>query len=101
MLLHFADLKRDMLVMRRIATFPTSPSTRRADMVEYRSFDRMKRTRRVAARRVLGRRRGNLIHKGVNGRWADTLTREDCAEYEARAEQELGAACARWLASSG
>ena len=30
---------------------------------------------------------------------ADTLTHEDCAEYEARAERELGAACAHWLAN--
>ena len=39
-----------------------------------------------------------FIHKGVNGRWMDTLSREESAEYEKRAEAELGAACARWLA---
>jgi aryl sulfotransferase len=35
----------------------------------------------------------------VNGRWRDTLTEQDCAEYESRAEAELGQACARWLAT--
>jgi aryl sulfotransferase len=40
-----------------------------------------------------------FIHKGVNGRWMDTLTRDDSAEYEERAEAELGAPCARWLAT--
>lgn len=38
-----------------------------------------------------------FVHKGVNGRWKDTLTAEECAEYEARALKELGADCAYWL----
>jgi aryl sulfotransferase len=40
-----------------------------------------------------------FIHKGVNGRWRDHLTEQESAEYEARARAELGAPCARWLAS--
>ena len=40
-----------------------------------------------------------FINKGVNGRWHDVLTAADSAAYEARAVKELGAACARWLAS--
>ncbi len=40
-----------------------------------------------------------FINKGINGRWVDTLTEEDVREYEARAEAELGADCARWLAN--
>ena len=40
-----------------------------------------------------------FIHKGVNGRWRDTLTNEESAEYESRAMTELGVDCARWLAS--
>jgi aryl sulfotransferase len=39
-----------------------------------------------------------FINKGVNGRWSETLTVADCAEYEARAVRELGPECARWLA---
>ena len=38
-----------------------------------------------------------FIHKGVNGRWRDTLTEADCVAYEARALAELGHACAAWL----
>jgi hypothetical protein len=40
-----------------------------------------------------------FIHKGVNGRWKDTLTPAEAAEYEARAVQELGPECAHWLAT--
>ena len=40
-----------------------------------------------------------FIHRGVNGRWAETLTSEDVAEYEARAVEKLGPECARWLAT--
>jgi hypothetical protein len=40
-----------------------------------------------------------FIHQEFNGRWADTLTPEDVTEYEARAVQELGTECARWLAT--
>ncbi|KAG2484628.1 hypothetical protein HYH03_016582 [Edaphochlamys debaryana] len=43
----------------------------------------------------------DFIFKGTNGRWADTLTAEDCAEYEAKAKQELGADCATWLGGKG
>jgi aryl sulfotransferase len=40
-----------------------------------------------------------FIHKGLNGRWRDTLTAEESAEYEDRAEAELGTVFARWLAT--
>lgn len=40
-----------------------------------------------------------FIHEGVNGRWRDTLTREESAAYEKRAELELCAPVARWLAT--
>ena len=40
-----------------------------------------------------------FINKGTNGRWRDVLTAEDIARYEVTAEGELGAECARWLAS--
>lgn len=41
----------------------------------------------------------SFINKGVNGRWRDILTADDCARYEARALAELGADCAYWLAT--
>lgn len=40
-----------------------------------------------------------FINRGVNGRWAETLTPEDIEEYETRAVRELGPDCAWWLAS--
>lgn len=40
-----------------------------------------------------------FINKGVNGRWTDTLTPEEVAEYEARSRTELGDECAHWLAT--
>ena len=40
-----------------------------------------------------------FIHKGVNGRWRDTLAAEESAEYEKRAEAELDPECVRWLAT--
>lgn len=105
LLLHFADLKRDMPgQMRRIAAFLDIPvdEARWPAIVEYCSFDWMKRNATQSV--PLGGAfwdggAETFIHKGVNGRWADTLTRADSADYEARAERELGAACARWLAS--
>ncbi len=107
LLLHYADLKRDMPgEMRRIAAFLDIPldEARWPAIVEYCSFDWMKRN---AAQSVpLGGAfwdggADTFIHKGTNGRWADTLTADECAEYEARAQAELGADCARWLASGG
>lgn len=101
---HFADLKRDMAgEMRRIAAFLEIP-VHEADwerIREYCSFAWMKQN---AVKSVpLGGAfwdggAETFINKGINGRWADTLTPEDVAAYEARAERELGAQCARWLA---
>ncbi|PNH09860.1 hypothetical protein TSOC_003469, partial [Tetrabaena socialis] len=39
----------------------------------------------------------DFVFKGTNGRWRDTLTAEDCAEYEQAARQALGEECAAWL----
>lgn len=103
--IHFNDLKRDMSgEMRRIAQFLDIPidETRWTDIQEYCSFDWMKKN---AARSVpLGGAFWDggaevFINKGTNGRWMDTLTAQDSAEYEARAEKELGVECARWLAN--
>ena len=40
-----------------------------------------------------------FINKGTNGRWKETLTAAESAEYEARALAELGPECAHWLAT--
>jgi len=102
---HFDALKRDMPgEMRRIAAFLDLPIKEGAwpTIVEHCGFDWMKRHADLSAplNGALWEGGGKtFIHKGVNGRWRDTLTPADCAEYEARAERELGAACARWLAT--
>jgi aryl sulfotransferase len=104
LLLHFADLKRDLPgAIRRIAAFleiPLSEGLLEA-VVRHSSFEYMKAHAATSA--PLG---GILweggaetfIHKGTNGRWRDVLTVEDCRRYEVMAERQLGRVCARWLA---
>jgi aryl sulfotransferase len=102
---HFANLKRDMPgQMRRIAEFleVSVDETRWETILEYCSFDWMKRhaTKSVLLGGAFWDAGAQVfINKGVNGRWAETLTPEDVAGYEARAVQELGPECARWLAT--
>lgn len=105
LLLHYANLKRDLPgQMRRIAAFLDIPidETRWDTLLEYCSFDWMKRnaTKSVPLGGAFWDGGARVfIHRGVNGRWAETLDAEEVAAYEARAEQELGAECARWLAT--
>ena len=105
LLVHFANLKRDMPgQMHRIAGFLDIPidETKWPTIVEYCSFDWMKAhaTKSVPLGGAFWDAGATVfINKGVNGRWADVLTAEDNAEYEARAVQELGPECARWLAT--
>ncbi len=102
---HFNDLKRDMPgEMRRIASFLdlSIDESRWSDILEYCSFEWMKRnaTRSVPLGGAFWDGGAEVfIHKGVNGRWMDTLTADESAEYEARAVRALGPECARWLAS--
>jgi aryl sulfotransferase len=104
-LIHFEELKRDMpREIRRIAAFLEIPidEARWPAILEYCSFDWMKRnaTKSVPLGGAFWDAGAEVfIHKGVNGRWRDTLTPEDCAEYEARAVAQLGPECARWLAT--
>ena len=102
--IHFNDLKRDMPgEMRRIGRFLDIPldEARWPAILEYCSFDWMKKN---AAKSVpLGGAFWDggaevFINKGINGRWRDTLTAAESAEYEARTVRELGPECARWLA---
>ena len=104
LLIHFDDLKRDMPgSMRRIAQFLDIPidESRWENIVTYCTFDWMKQHATQSV--PLGGAfwdggAGTFINKGVNGRWSNTLTAADIAEYETRALQELGAECAAWLA---
>jgi len=105
MLLHFAELKADLPgQIRRIAAFLDIPidEARFPTIVEQCSFDWMKAnaTKTVPLGGALWDGGAQtFVHKGVNGRWRDILTAEDCARYEARALAELGPDCARWLAT--
>ena len=103
MMVHFADLKRDMPgEMRKIAAFLDIEidESRWDTIVEYCSFDWMKAnaTKSVPLGGAFWDAGAEVfINKGVNGRWKDTLTAEDNARYEAMARSELGEACAQWL----
>jgi aryl sulfotransferase len=107
LLVHFADLKRDMEgEMRRIARFLDVPVDEAgwSRVVEYCSFDWMKQhaTKSVPLGGAFWDAGAQVfINKGTNGRWADTLTAAEVAEYEQRALRELGPACAAWLADGG
>jgi aryl sulfotransferase len=102
-LLHFNDLKRDMpSEIRRIAAFLEIPidESKWNDIVTHCSFDYMKAhaTKSVPLGGAFwdgGAQ--NFIHKGVNGRWSDTLTPGESEAYEERAVKELGPECSDWL----
>ncbi len=104
MLLHFSDLKADMPgEIRRIAAFLGIPidESQWPAIVEHCSFAYMKAnaTKSVPLGGVFWDGGAQtFIHKGANGRWRDVLSAEESAAYEQRAEQELGAECAAWLA---
>jgi aryl sulfotransferase len=102
---HFASLKKDMAAeIRDIAEFLDIPvdAERWDTIMHHCSFDYMKAN---ATKSVpLGGAfwdggAQTFIHKGTNGRWHETLSDEDCEEYEARAIHELGEDCAHWMAT--
>jgi aryl sulfotransferase len=103
--LHFAHLKRDMPgQMRQIAAFLgiAIDETRWDTILEYCSFTWMKQhaTKSVPLGGAFWDAGAQVfIHQGVNGRWRETLTAADVVAYDARAVQELGPECARWLAT--
>jgi aryl sulfotransferase len=103
-LVHFDGLKRDMAgEIRRIAEFleiEVDPALW-PRILRHCSFDWMKAHAARAA--PLGGvfwdgGAETFINKGTNGRWRDTLTPEDIADYETMAMAELGLDCAFWLA---
>ena len=97
MLVHFANLKLDMPnEIRRIAAFLEIPinESHWDAILEHCSFEWMKQnaTKSVPLGGAFWDAGAEVfINKGVNGRWSDTLTPEESAEYEKRAEAELGA----------
>lgn len=105
LLVHFSELKRDLSAgMRRIAGFLDIPidQARFPQAVEYCTFDWMKRnaTKSVPLGGAFWDAGAEVfINRGENRRWAQVLSAEESAAYEARAVQELGEACAAWLAN--
>lgn len=104
MLVHFADLKRDMGgKMREIADFleVSVPPEAWPDLERLCSFDWMKANAANVAPlsgAIFDGGGATFINKGTNGRWQTILPAEDSAAYEARARAELGEECAAWLA---
>ena len=104
-LLHFARLKEDMPgEIRRLAAFleiPIDESIWEAILIHC-SFDYMKAnaTKSVPLGGLFWDGGAQtFIHKGVNGRWRDILTREEVDRYETMAQDQLGQVCADWLST--
>ncbi len=104
-LIHFQNLRDDLSGdMREIAEFLEIPidESRWDSIVEHCTFDYMKSNADLVA--PLG---GSIwdgggktfINKGTNGRWRDMLPAEDIASYERKSVEQLGEACAHWLAT--
>lgn len=104
-LVHFARLKADLEgEMRSIADFlgVSVPDDRWPACVEHCTFDYMKANAdKVAPAGGMFWEGGatTFVNKGVNGRWTEVLTAADSAAYEQMAVAQLGAECARWLAT--
>jgi aryl sulfotransferase len=103
--IHYQNLKDDLEgQMHKIAAFLdiAIDDSRWDDIVRHCTFDYMKKN--AASITPMG---GAIfeggakvfINKGTNGRWRDTLTKEDIEAYEARTIEELGPECAHWLAT--
>jgi aryl sulfotransferase len=105
MLLHYSRLKADMPgEIRRVAAFLDIPIDETAwpSILEHCSFSYMKAN--ATASVPLGGAfwdggAETFINQGQNGRWRDTLSQEESEAYERRAIEELGPACAKWLAT--
>jgi aryl sulfotransferase len=98
-------MKRDLPgQMRRIAGFLEIQIDEKTwpTIVEYCSFDWMKlhASKSVPLAGAFWDAGAQVfINQGRNGRWTDQLTASEKKEFEALAERNLGAECARWLAT--
>lgn len=105
LMLHFADLKRDLPgEIARIADFleVSLDAATFARVVEHSSFEWMRAHGEVVvplAGAIWENGSDSFLNKGTNGRWRDVLSAGESAAYEGRALAELGPQCAAWLAS--
>jgi len=104
-LVHFNALKADPeREIRSIADFLGCDIDEAAwpTILEHCSFDWMKANAANVAPlggAIFDGGAQSFINKGVNGRWRDILTPQDCANYEREALARLGPDCAYWLAT--
>lgn len=104
-LIHFGALKEDMPgEIRKIAAYLEIDidESKWDTILHHCSFDYMKANATAAV--PLGGAfwdggAEQFIHKGVNGRWRDTLSDIEVGKYENLADAELGEECAQWLAT--
>lgn len=105
LMIHFADLKRDLPgEIRRIAAFLeiAIDEARFPAIVEHCSFAWMRahgETVVPLSGAIWEKGSDSFLNKGTNGRWQGVLSAGECAAYEGRALAELGPQCAAWLAS--
>jgi aryl sulfotransferase len=104
MLMHYADMKRDLQgAIRRVAAFLDIPidEAKWPQILAHCDINYMRdhgdKTVPLGGAFWEGGAR-SFIYKGVNGRWRDTLDPALSAAYEAKARAELGDECAAWLA---
>ena len=101
--LHYANLKADLPGgIRQIASFLGIPidEDRSQVILDHCSFEYMKVNATDSV--PLGGAfwdggAQTFIHRGVNGRWRDSLSDAESLRYEQIAERELGKECAYWL----
>ncbi len=105
LLVHFAQLKENMPhEIEKIANFLEIEveEDKWEAILEHCSFNYMKKHSDATvplAGAVWNGGSKTFIHKGTNGRWKDTLTKEDNERYERLAIEQLGERAARWLAT--
>ena len=105
--IHFNDMKSDLAgSIKQIADFiAIKPNAETFEkIVAHCTFDYMKAHAEQAA--PMGGSLWNggaqtFVNKGTNGRWRDTLSPTEVAEYETKALKELGLECSKWLAHGG
>ena len=103
LVLHYANMKADLPVaVRQIASFLDIEidQSRWPRILKHCSFEYMKvnATGTVPLGGVFWDGGAQtFIHRGVNGRWRDSLSDAESLRYERIAERELGPDCAHWL----
>ena len=103
LLVHFADLKADLLgEMRRIAEFlgVETPEGFLPELADAASFEFMKsRGDEMMPQLQIAFDRGaeRFINQGTNGRWKDFLTPADLARYDALVRRKFSPAMRAWV----